>query len=100
MEGITSKQEKIPLDVLAIADKVHMTPIAWNIHPSFVVIVFEQGPKITFKRDPSPLNAEHVVPMVLRDLGEMPEGQRGSKPIAPAIQKFPVRRQKRASLTS
>ncbi len=42
--------DQIPSLVQALADKVHLHPIAWCIHPSFVVIVFEEGPKLTFDR--------------------------------------------------
>lgn len=41
----------IPPIVLSLALQVNMTPIAWVIHPDRVVIVFEQGPKLTFERE-------------------------------------------------
>jgi hypothetical protein len=88
MEGVTSTQEKIPLDVLAIADKMKMTPIAWNIHPSFIVIVFEQGPKMIFHRDVDPVEAILSIPAHLQD--ESPVL------IAPEIQRLPVKHRKRA----
>ncbi|MCJ7584880.1 MAG: hypothetical protein MUO30_08955 [Anaerolineales bacterium] len=43
--------EKVPAVVAALAEKVKMTPIAWKITPDEVVIVFEQGPLMTFNRD-------------------------------------------------
>jgi hypothetical protein len=55
--------EKIPALVLALAATQKMTPIAWSIQPEKVVIVFEQGPKITFDRtlEPEP-KAEKTTP--------------------------------------
>ena len=41
----------IPSLVQSLADQVHMTPIAWNVTARQVVIVFEQGPKLTFERE-------------------------------------------------
>jgi hypothetical protein len=43
--------QKVPALVLALSGKVNMTPIAWKIDPAFVIIVFEQGPKMIFNRD-------------------------------------------------
>jgi hypothetical protein len=44
---------RVPAIVVALAAKVNMTPIAWKEYPDRVVIVFEQGPKITFERETS-----------------------------------------------
>ena len=43
--------QNVPALVLALSGKVNMTPIAWKITPDEVVIVFEQGPLMTFNRD-------------------------------------------------
>ncbi len=48
---IKAAQSKIPSIVMSLADKVSMTPIAWNIQPDHVTIVFEQGPKLRFERE-------------------------------------------------
>jgi hypothetical protein len=46
--------ENIPSIVRALAEQVKMTPIAWNVKPETVVIVFEQGQKLTFERVAEP----------------------------------------------
>jgi hypothetical protein len=43
--------DKIPSIVLALAEGVHMTPIAWKEYPGNIVIVFAEGPKISFARE-------------------------------------------------
>jgi hypothetical protein len=50
MEDTIPNQPAIPPIVQELSKQVNMTPIAWCIHPSFVVIVFEEGPKLTFSR--------------------------------------------------
>lgn len=42
----------IPAVVMALAEQVQMAPIAWRLQGRTVVIVFEQGPKLTFDRVP------------------------------------------------
>ncbi len=44
-------QPKIPSIVMSLAEKVGMTPVAWNIQPDHVTIVFQQGPKLRFERE-------------------------------------------------
>jgi hypothetical protein len=53
-------EQKVPSIVLALADQVHMTPIAWRIEPTYVVICFEQGPKIRFDRESLPVKVPEV----------------------------------------
>jgi hypothetical protein len=40
-----------PALILALAQSVKMTPIAWRVKSDQVVIIFEQGPKIVFERE-------------------------------------------------
>jgi hypothetical protein len=42
--------DKIPSLVAALAEQVKMTPIAWKEYPDCIVIVFQEGPKISFDR--------------------------------------------------
>lgn len=46
-------EKEIPPIVSALAKQVDMTPIAWDVKPDTVTIVFEQGPKLTFQREPT-----------------------------------------------
>jgi len=69
----------VPSLVQALADKVKMNPIAWHILPDKVIIIFEQGPKLTFDRDDIEVKVAIAPPV--------------KKVIAPAIQKLPVKRQ-------
>lgn len=41
----------MPCTVKALGESVHMTPLSWWEYPDRVVIVFVQGPKLTFYRD-------------------------------------------------
>jgi hypothetical protein len=41
-----------PTLILELAKKVNMTPIAWKEYPDRVVIVFQEGQKLTFDRLP------------------------------------------------
>jgi hypothetical protein len=43
--------ERIPALVLALADKVKLTPLAWREDADGVTIVFEQGAKLRFERE-------------------------------------------------
>jgi hypothetical protein len=48
------EQKQVPNIVKALAQSVNMTPISWNVPTSLsepIVIVFEQGPKLTFERE-------------------------------------------------
>ena len=45
--------KEVPSIVATFASQVKMTPIAWHIEPTYVVIVFEQGPKMRFERLPA-----------------------------------------------
>jgi hypothetical protein len=53
--------ECMPCIVKQIGERVGMNPIAWWEYPERIVIVFEQGPKLTFERlveqepEPAPL---------------------------------------------
>jgi hypothetical protein len=40
----------MPCIVKAIGERVGMTPIAWKENKDQLIIVFEQGPKLTFER--------------------------------------------------
>ena len=44
--------QEVPTLIAYFAAQVKMTPIAWHIEPAYVVIVFEQGPKMRFERQP------------------------------------------------
>jgi hypothetical protein len=44
--------KEVPSIVASLSAHVKMTPIAWHIEPTYVVIVFEQGPKMRFERLP------------------------------------------------
>jgi hypothetical protein len=50
LSKVPSKVAGTPAIVMGLAEKVHMTPIAWRVAPDSVTIVFEQGPKIQFDR--------------------------------------------------
>jgi hypothetical protein len=56
--------ECMPCIVSELGKSVGMTPIAWWEHPDKVVIVFEQGPKLTFMRkvEEEPATPAPVVP--------------------------------------
>jgi len=41
---------KFPTHILALAEQVNMTPIKYHEYPDRIVIIFEQGPKMTFDR--------------------------------------------------
>jgi len=43
--------QEVPTLIAYFAAQVKMTPIAWHIEPAYVVIVFEQGPKMRFERE-------------------------------------------------
>jgi hypothetical protein len=87
--------EQIPPIVQILSDRVHMTPIAWCVHVSFVVIVFEQGPKITFNLDdPEILPAENtpvihstkdtdIVPITVSLVSPYTAGPVGAKHVTP-----------------
>lgn len=46
---------KIPAVILGLASQVNGSPIAWKEYPDRVVIVFEDGRKLTFdKAEPMP----------------------------------------------
>jgi hypothetical protein len=47
-----------PSVVQRIGERVGMTPIAWKEHEDRVVIVFEQGPKMTFMLADEPKSVE------------------------------------------
>jgi hypothetical protein len=60
---ITPKVVAPPSLIAAFAAQVKMTPIAWHIEPTYVSIVFEQGPKMRFERQPQTVGAiKHVPP--------------------------------------
>jgi hypothetical protein len=108
-----------PAIVAALADQVHMTPISWRVKSESVVIVFEQGPKLTFDRvqmlaahharqaDQPP--ARHPDDTNRRDESQDKKVKKAevtpvihddtpaAKIIAPAVQKLPVRTRKHAS---
>ncbi len=69
----------VPALVQSLSDKVNMNPIAWHILPDKVIIIFEQGPKLTFGRDDFQVKVMEAKPE--------------PKIIAPKIQKLPVKRQ-------
>jgi hypothetical protein len=72
--------DKIPAIVVALAAQVGKNPIAWSVHPKTVVIVFQDGPKLTFDREASPRDR------LPSDI--VPEGAQGLRPhIVPA--KYP-----------
>jgi hypothetical protein len=71
--------DRVPDVVQKLADQVKMTPIAWHIYPEKIVIVFEQGPKLSFNRED----------IQIKVVAARPE----PKIIAPSIQKLPVKRQ-------
>ena len=63
-----------------------MTPIAWKITPDEVVIVFEQGPKMTFNRDqvldavePVIHNMEEAMKFVKTAEGKPPPKRKSSR---------------------
>jgi len=62
-DGVATKE--IPPIVAIFAANAKMIPIAWHIEPTYVVIVFEQGPKIRFERQPQTVGAIKHVPPVL-----------------------------------
>jgi len=74
--------QNVPALVLALSGKVNMTPIAWKITPDEVVIVFEQGPLMTFNRD----QVLDVVEPVIHNIEEAfsfavtPASRGGSRP--------------------
>lgn len=95
--SIPNPQSAIPPIVQHFADQMHMVPMAWNVHDSFVVIVFEPGPKYTF-----PITGKELIkPKVTAGRPNSTE-QKQSKlvgvqhaapaPIAPAIQALPVKK--------
>ena len=107
MEGSIFKKDKVPAIVQALADKVKMIPIAWNVHPSSVVIVFKEGPKITFDREAqdevSHLHLPQVQVLRATLAPASNAGERGNpdeftplldrkKVEAPGLQKLPVRK--------
>jgi hypothetical protein len=101
MNTPTDKAIKIPLVVLALAEKVKMTPIAWNVKSDQVIIVFEQGPKICFEREEMlevyPKTGKQEVNKAVEEFYDKykPELIINPKPIAPAIQKLPRRKAKK-----
>ena len=55
MTDITGRlPDKVPAVVTELASKVGKSPLAWRIKETAVVIVFEDGPRIVFDRDPKP----------------------------------------------
>jgi len=54
--------DKIPAIVVALAAQVKKTPIAWAVKPDTVVIVFQDGPKMTFDREAGPVGAHGMRP--------------------------------------
>jgi hypothetical protein len=70
--------DNVPVIVQKLAYGVKMTPIAWHLYPDKIVIVFEQGPKLTFDRDQLAVKVAIAKPAPVT--------------IAPAIQKLPARR--------
>ena len=50
--------EKAPAVVLELAKKAGGTPIAWNVKPHEIVIVFEDGRKLTFDQLPARASAD------------------------------------------
>ena len=91
MEGRTDKQDSIPPIVQHFADQMHMVPMAWNVHESFVVIVFEPGPKYTF-----PITGEELIqrpmPKVTASRPDSAEQNQPKPVIAPTIQALPVKK--------
>lgn len=44
-------EKQAPSSVLALAQKVGMTPLDWAEYPDRIVIIFVEGPKMTFERE-------------------------------------------------
>lgn len=58
------EEQQVPNIVKALAQQVGMTPIDWNVPASLsepIVIVFEQGAKLTFEREKVSQMIERVV---------------------------------------
>lgn len=53
----------IPPAVQALAQQVGLTPLDWAIHPDQIVIVFVEGPKMTFQGETTekPTITKHVI---------------------------------------
>jgi hypothetical protein len=88
MNTSTDKTIKIPIVVLALAEKVKMTPIAWNVKSDQVIIVFEQGPKLCFSRD----EILEVCPP--EDEKENRPVVHDPKPVTPVTRKLPAGKRK------
>jgi hypothetical protein len=104
------KGDPIPEIVQQHADQDHMTPLAWQIHPDKVVIVYQEGPKMTYARNPLPTelrNSDYTIHLnkiqppasnhsatkavvAIQASGKNPD----PKVIAPTIQKLPVKHKK------
>ena len=53
--------DEVPAIVAELAKQVNGKPIAWNIKPDAVVIVFEDGRKLTFDADkPMPEEVKEI----------------------------------------
>jgi hypothetical protein len=53
--------KEVPPIVAAFAAQVKMTPIAWRFESGYVVIVFEQGPKMRFDLEEAPVVAKPAI---------------------------------------
>ena len=49
---------RMPAAVKALGERVKMTPISWAEYKDRIVIIFEQGPKLTFEREPEPVEIQ------------------------------------------
>ena len=45
------KKDNPPAEVMALAEKVGMTPLSWFIAPDHITIVFVEGAKLRFERE-------------------------------------------------
>lgn len=53
---------EIPAIVLHLANQVNGTPLAWKVNETNVVIVFMDGRKLTFDREPVTERIEEIKP--------------------------------------
>ena len=52
----------LPCIVKKLGESVGMTPLDWTEYPDRIVIVFVEGPKLTFTREPETLPTQQQQP--------------------------------------